>query len=124
MEGTDSAGHDTLQEHFSVVCDSALDPSKLARDLYAKKIINNTARDAASQPLLPKGQRLEGLLVNVMANGASGAFQTFVEAVQKHGAHDWLVEKLKGVMIICISTHNYKLHTPMCIDHKTHTRNT
>ena len=119
MEGIDSAGHDTLQEHFSDVCESALDPSKLARYLFAKKIIDSTARDAANLPFTPKGQRLDGLLVNVMANGTPGAFQIFVEAVEKHGAQNWLVEKLKGVMIILYFY--TQIHTPMCIDHKTHT---
>ena len=100
MEQTDPAGRDTLQEHFSDVCDSALDPSKLARDLYAKKIIDSTAHEAANQPLTPKGQRRDGLLVKVIANGTPGAFQTFVEAVEKHEAHDWLVEKLKGLLCL------------------------
>ena len=98
MEGTDPAGQETLQEHFSDICDySALDPSKLARFFFSKKMIDNTAREAATQPLTPRDQRLDGLLVKVMANGAPGAFQTLVEAVEKHGAHDWLVEKLIGV---------------------------
>ena len=103
MEITDAPGRDTLQEHFSDVCDSALDPSKLARYLFTKKIIDYTALSAANQPLTPKGQRLDGLVVKVMANGTPGAFQTFVEAVEKHGAHDWLVEKLKGVCVcVCV----------------------
>ena len=93
----DPAGQDTLQEYFSDICDSALDPSVLARHLFTKKIISNTAREAARQQLTPKADRLEDLLGQVMANGTPGAFQTFVEAVEKHGAHDWLVEKLKGV---------------------------
>ena len=97
MEGTDPAGQETLQEHFSDICDSALDPSVLARHLFTRKIINNKAREAAKQQLTPKDQRLDDLLGQVMANGAPGAFQTFVEAVEKHGAHDWLVEKLKGM---------------------------
>ena len=96
MEGTDPAGQETLQERFSDVCDSALDPSVLARHLFTKKIINNNAREAAKQQLTPKDQRLDDLLGQVMANGAPGAFQTFVEAVEKHGAHNWLVEKLIG----------------------------
>ena len=99
MEGTDPAGQETLQELFSDICDSALDPSVLARHLFTKKIINNKAREAAKQQLTPKDQRLDDLLGQVMANGAPGAFQTFVEAVEKHGAHDWLVEKLKGVFM-------------------------
>ena len=100
MEQTDPAGRDTLHEHFSDVCNSALDPSKLARDLYTKKIIDSAARDAANLPFTPKDQRLDGLLVKVMANGTPGAFQMFVEAVKKHGAHDWLVEKLKGMLCL------------------------
>ena len=100
MEGTDPAGHKTLQEHFSTVCDSALDPSVLARHLFTKGIINNTARKAAKQQLTPKDHRLDDLLGQVMANGTPGAFQTFVEAVEKLGAVDWLVEKLKGVFVI------------------------
>ena len=97
MDGTNPAGHKTLRKHFSDICDSALDPSKLARHLYTKKIINNTAHEAAKQQLTPKHQRLDDLLGQVMANGAPGAFKTFVEAVKKHGAHNWLVKKLKGV---------------------------
>ena len=93
----DPAGQDTLQEYFSDICNSALDPSALARHLFTKKIISKTARKAARQQLTPKADRLEDLLGQVMANGTPGAFQTFVEAVEKHGAHDWLVEKLKGV---------------------------
>ena len=100
MEVTDPAGHETLQKYLSDICDSALDPSVLARHLFIKKIINNTARKAARQQLTPKADRLEDLLGQVMANGTPGAFQTFVEAVEKHGAHDWLVEKLKGVFVI------------------------
>ena len=100
MEGTDPAGHKTLQEHFSALCDSALDPSVLARHLFTKGIINNTAREAAKQQLTPKDQRLDDLLGLVMADGTPGAFQMFVEAVEKHGAVDWLVEKLKGVFVI------------------------
>ena len=97
----DPAGQDTLQEYFSDICDSALDPSVLARHLFTKKIISNTAREAAKQPHTPKDQRLDDLLGQVMANGTPGAFQMFVEAVEKHGAHDWLVEKLKGVFVMC-----------------------
>ena len=99
MEGTDSAGQETLQEHFSDICDSALDPSVLARHLFTTKIISNTARKAARQQGTPQADRLEDLLEQVMANGAPGAFQTLVEAVEKHGAHDWLVEKLIGVFM-------------------------
>ena len=99
MEGTDPAGQETLQEHLSDICDSALDPLKIARHLFTKKIINNTAHEAAMQQGTPKADRLEDLLGQVMANGAPGAFQTFVEAVEKHGPHDWLVEKLKGVFV-------------------------
>ena len=100
MEGIDPALQETLQEHLSDICGSALDPSVLARHLFNKKIISNTARAAARQQLTPKADRLEDLLGQVMDNGAPGAFQTFVEAVEKHGAHDWLVEKLKGVFVI------------------------
>ena len=99
MEGTDPAGHKTLQKLFSDICDSALDPSKLARNLFSEEIISNTAREAARHQGTPKADRLEDLLGQVMANGTAGAFQTFVEAVEKHGAHDWLVEKLKGVFM-------------------------
>ena len=97
MEGADPAGHKTLRKHFSDICDSALDPSKLARHLFTEEIINSNAREAANLQLTPRDQRLDYLLGQVMANGAPGAFQTFVEAVEKHGAHDWLVKKLKGV---------------------------
>ena len=100
MEGTDPAGQETLQELFSDICDSALDPSVLARHLFTTKIINNTARKAARQQGTPQADRLEDLLEQVMDNGAPGAFQTLVEAVEKHGAHDWLVEKLKGVFVV------------------------
>ena len=100
MEGTDPAGQKSIQMHFSDICDSALDPSKLARHLFTKEIINDTARKAAKQQLTPNDQRLDDLLEHVMANGAPGAFQTFVEAVEKHGAHDWLVEKMKGVFVV------------------------
>ena len=99
MEGTDPAGFNTLQEHFSDICESTLDPSVLARHLFTKKIISNNARETEKQQLTPKDQRLDDLLGQVMANGAFGAFQTFVEAVEKHGAQDWLVEKLKGVFV-------------------------
>ena len=99
MEGTDPAGQKTLQKHFCDICDSALDPSKLARHLFTKEIISNTAREAANQELVSEDKRRDKLLGQVMANGAPGAFQTFVEAVEKHGAHDWLVEKLKGVFV-------------------------
>ena len=100
MEGTDPAGRKTLRKHFYDICDSALDPSVLARHLYTEDIINTTAHKAARQQGIPKADRLEDLLEHVMANGAPGAFQTFVEAVEKHGAHDWLVEKMKGVFVV------------------------
>ena len=100
MEGTDPAGYETLRKYFSDIFDSALDPSKLARHLFTEEIISNTACDAARQKLTSKANRLENLLGHVMDNGAPGAFQTFVEAVEKHGAHDWLVEKLKGMCFI------------------------
>ena len=100
MEWTDPAGQETLQEHLSDICGSALDPLKIAKHLFAKKIIDNTAREAARLKGTPKADRLEDLLGQVMANGAPGAFQTFVEAVEKHGRHGWLVEKLKGVFVI------------------------
>ena len=100
MEQTDPPGQCTLQKHFSDICDnSALDPSKIARYLFSEEVISNTAREAASQILQPKDQRLEVLLGQVMTNGTLGSFQTFVEAVKKHGEHDWLVEKLKGVFV-------------------------
>ena len=100
MEGTDPAGQKSIQMHFSDICDSALEPSKLARHLFTKEIINDTARKAARQQGTPQADRLEDLLEQVMANGAPGAFQTLVEAVEKHGAHDWLVENLKGVFVV------------------------
>ena len=104
MELTDSAGYHTLQMYFSDICDSALDPSVLARLLFTKKIISNTARVAARQQGTPQADRLEDLLEHVMANGTPGAFQMFVEAVEKLGAHDWLAEKLKGVCV-CVCVH-------------------
>ena len=101
MEGTDPAGQKTLQKHFSDICDhSALDPSKIARCLFAEEIISNTAREAANQELVSEDKRRDKLLGQVMANGTPGAFQTFVEAVEKHGAHDWLVKRLKGVFVM------------------------
>ena len=100
MDGTDPAGQKTLRKHFSDICESALDPSKLAIRLFAKDIISKIAREAANQPHRANDKRLGDLLGQVMANGAPGAFQTFVEAVEKHGAHDWLVEKLKGVQFV------------------------
>ena len=100
MEQTDLAGHNTLRKCIRDICDrSALDPSKLSRHLFAEEIISHTAHEAAKQQLTPKDQRLDDLLGQVMANGTPGAFQTFVEAVQEYGAHDWLVEKLKGVFV-------------------------
>ena len=100
MDGTDPAGQETLRKHFSAISDSALDPSKLARHLFTKKIISNTAREAANQELVSEDKRRDKLLGQVMANGAPGAFQTFVEAVEEHGAYKWLVEKLKGVQFV------------------------
>ena len=99
MEKTNPTGHKTLRKHFFDICDSALDPSKLARHLYTEEIIDSNARKAARQQLTPQADRLEDLLEQVMANGAPGAFRTFVDAVEKHGAHDWLEEKLKGVFV-------------------------
>ena len=72
----------------------------LARHLFVKGIISSTALEAASQQHTSRDQRLVGLLGQVMANGTPGAFQMFVEAVEKHGAHDWLVDKLKGVCVL------------------------
>ena len=100
MDGTDPAGQETLRKHFNDICESALHPTKLAIQLFAKNIISNIAREAANQPHTPNDKRLGDLLGQVMANGAPGAFQTFVEAVEKHGAHEWLVEKLKGVQFV------------------------
>ena len=99
MEGTDPAAQKTLQKLFSTICGSGLDPSVLARHLFTEEIISNTAREAAKQQSKPNDHRLDDLLGKVMTNGAPRAFQTFVEAVEKHGAHDWLVEKLKGVFL-------------------------
>ena len=53
--------------------------------LFTNGIISNTARETANQLLTPKDQRLDHLLGQVMANGAPGAFQTFVETLKKHG---------------------------------------
>ena len=99
MEGTDPAGRKTLRKHFYDICNSALDPSVLARHLFTEDIINNTARKAARQQDIPQADRLEDILEHVVANGAPGAFQTFVEAVKKCGAYDWLVERLKGALV-------------------------
>ena len=99
MEKTNPAGHKTLRKHFFDICDSALDPSKLARHLYTEEIIDSNARKAARLQLTPQADRLEDLLEQGMANGAPGAFRTIVDAVEKHGAHDWLEEKLKGVFV-------------------------
>ena len=100
MEQTDLAGHNTLRKCIREICDrSALDPSKLSRHLFAEEIISDNACEAARQQLTPKADRLQDLVRQVMANGTPGAFQTFVEAVQEYGAHDWLVEKLKGVFV-------------------------
>ena len=68
MEGTDPAGRETLQKHFSDICDyTALDPSVLARHLFTTKIISNTAREAAKQELVSEDKRRDKLLGQVMA---------------------------------------------------------
>ena len=46
MQFSDAAGYETLQEHFSDICESALDPSGLARGLFQKKLISAEAREA------------------------------------------------------------------------------
>ena len=57
MQFSDAAGYETLQEHFSDICESALDPSGLARGLFQKKLISAEAREATNQ-LRTKADRL------------------------------------------------------------------
>ena len=97
MQHSNAAGYETLLEHFSEICESALEPSSLARGLFQKKLISAEAREVANQQLKTKANRLEGLLDLVMASGSPHAFENFVQLVGRDSCHLWLSDKLKGM---------------------------
>ena len=90
-------GYETLRDHFSDICESALEPSSLAIRLGAcsrRGLSCAEAHEAANQQHKTKANRLEGLLKldHVMASGSPGAFEDFVQLVGKESCHSWLSE--------------------------------
>ena len=104
MQHSNKAGYETLRDHFSDICESALEPSSLARGLFQKRLISAEAREAANQQHKTKANRLECLLDHIMASGSPGAFEDFVRLVGRDGCHSWLSNNLKGVCkCVCVS---------------------
>ena len=95
MQTTDPRGYAILRENFSLICKSNLDPSSLARDLFAKGLITNGGLGGL---VLGKQQKLQMILESVMANGAPGVFEQFVAIVKRDQAHQWLADKLEGTI--------------------------
>ena len=97
MESADPQGYATLKLHFALVCNSNLDPSSLARDLFAKGLITSHVKQEANSTQLDKNQKLDKILEGVMANGERGVFQTFIDIIRRE--HQWLVDKLEGMQM-------------------------
>ena len=99
MKGVDVAGYNALRKCCDSVCNSSLNPSDLARKLLVEGLIGESDKEAAGQTYLLKANRLDALLTAVMASGAPGAFQTFVEIVKKNKEHEWLAKELIGKLL-------------------------
>ena len=95
MESADPQGYATLQQHFSRICRSNLDPSSLARDLFSEKLITSHVKQETNSTHLDDKQKLDKILEGVMANGKPGVFQMFIDIIRRE--HQWLVDKLEGM---------------------------
>lgn len=97
MQYSDRAGYDVLTSNYSIICDSSLDPSDVARHLFQSKIVNQGIVDqVGSRAPISKSERI-GIVVNaVQRSGAPKAFELFLSAMNNDPCMNWLVIKLKG----------------------------
>ena len=108
MESTDPRGYALLRENFALICGSNLEPSSLARELFAKGLIATAAKEEAENMTGSK-QKLDKILTSVMANGAPGVFEQFVEIVKGDKAHRWVADALeqdRGKPSVCGYVYN------------------
>ena len=96
MQQEDRKAYDTLLQHFADIAGSNLDPTVLAAELFAAKIIGRARIVEASNPAFPAPNvKLQNILTEVMSSGKPGAFQDFVRIIQsKMDQCYWLGEKL------------------------------
>ena len=95
MQQEDRKAYDTLQRHFAEIAGSNLDPTVLAAELFAAKIIGKARIIEASNPAFPAPNvKLQNILTEVMSSGKPGAFQDFVHIILKTEQCYWLGEKL------------------------------
>ena len=92
-----------LQEKIGRIKRSNVDPTWLAGELLAVKIIGNADFQRASNSREEEDERLGKLVEKVMRNGAPDVFQTFISILLKLDHVKWLGEELKGER-----THNFK----------------
>ena len=95
MQQEDPKAYATLQQHFADIAASNLDPTVLAAELFAAKIIGKARIFEASNPAFPAPNvKLQNILNEVMSSGKPGAFQDFVRIILKTEQCYWLGEKL------------------------------
>ena len=95
MQQEDPKAYATLQQHFADIAASNLDPTVLAAELFAAKIIGKARIVEASNPVFPAPNvKLQNVLNEVMSSGKPGAFQDFVRIILKTEQCYWLGEKL------------------------------
>lgn len=95
MQQEDRKAYDTLQRHFADIAGSSLDPTDLAAELFAAKIIGRARIVEASNPAFPAPNvKLQNILTEVMSSGKPGAFQDFVHIILKMDQCQWLGQKL------------------------------
>ena len=90
MQNTDRTAHKVLREHFAKLCSSGFDPSTMANELFAAKIINATIRDTQGT----KDEKRRVLVDGVMRAGRPGTFQTFLKILYKD--ESYLAEQVRG----------------------------
>ena len=90
MQNTDRAAHKVLREHFAKLCSSSFDPSTIADELFAAKIINVAIRDTQGT----NDKKRRALVDGVMRAGRPGTFQTFLKILYKDDSY--LAEQIRG----------------------------
>ena len=115
MQQEDRKVYDTLQQHFADIAGSSLDPTDLAAELFAAKIIGRARIVEASNPAFPAPNvKLQNILTEVMSSGKPGAFQDFVHIILKMDQCQWLGQKLIGAYRQLVTLEN-KPNLSLCV---------
>ena len=110
MQQEDPKAYATLQQHFADIAASNLDPTVLAAELFAAKIIGKARIVEASNPVFPAPNvKLQNILNDVMSSGKPGAFQDFVRIILETEQCYWLGEKLISAYGWAVSYANLSL---------------